>query len=1033
MARRLNRQRSVLIAALAAFVLLAAPGPIAAQTGCRITIEALGQYKLSIKTGGPVPVVEFVKGEGPRFNPLQRSGNPAECREELTGTIEVLASLQSEIVLFHVANELKGAALVQSPAPRSESPRNLPLEDQAFYNLRELAGAIRSDALGTGISTAIADVVKKLVKKFANPGDLLTDKGAKFVVDLAVQLMIEEFVEGRDPQLLIDALLARLVDHLKGHVETLAGNVGGLPLRQQLKPYLDQLAKEVKALITEEMPAEITVRAETSSSQCTWALVIAYTPQNGRYRALYSQECGPKADAISKVEIKVEKTYKPGEGGKVTARALNHLGVAFPLASATITGLAAVQPDGTGEPDAAIVGGTATFGFTVASPRKDQPYSIRVTLVTDKSVGALTGTASAVVLVDNVLPKIQSISVKEAGADPGELLELSGVRVLIVDQNADRQNHAEIPVSNVKVEHPNGLVTTPTLPPSIREVSFDGGSGHYVFELNWAGRIKRPHKHKKFTTPVMVADEAGNAPPSDLTLEVKDATPSVSFVRVEPQFVHSDDKRLIDITAKVEDRNGADDIVEYVIDATAAGGRRYSISDGLKEIGRGDEHIEFKIGSPFPHTEEAKRHPIPTQVRDEKNTADLESFLHVGNLAPISTGTGFVWDSSLAIEGPRDVCPNQPIRVGMIAHDPEGDLLVVTVTIVETGQRVELKQGSPRVYTREINAPGMPGTYTLLYEAREVPPRTKAVTPVRHILSVRVCEEPKKSVLYQLDGAGPVDEAVQKATVLRAKLSAIFGGTQVRQNVSPGSILRRILGGLFTPPASMSAYRGPSLAPGRRVLRPGDVLGALPRGGGASSQVSLRLVATGTSSGDFFRLQGLDDLGLREGDSISIPDGLVLQPLKGKVQQAVRTAIEKQLPVPGLALEAYCLDFVKLPPLPGQLYRVAEEKLQQQFAPVTRVLQAARRLTEKGALHPDSNPAGYAQSIKQWSLWARLEKWDTAAFEKEFVSYMKKNLTEANQPWSKAIEAQVRALVPNRWRDINAVWAAADSQDPIEP
>jgi hypothetical protein len=65
--------------------------------------------------------------------------------------------------------------------------------------------------------------------------------------------------------------------------------------------------------------------------------------------------------------------------------------------------------------------------------------------------------------------------------------------------------------------------------------------------------------------------------------------------------------------------------------------------------------------------------------------------------------------------------------------------------------------------------------------------------------------------------------------------------------------------------------------------------------------------------------------------------------------------------------------------------------------------------------------------MKQWSVWARLEKWDLASFERHFVEHTRKNAESKKVSWTKEIEAKVRKLVPNRWRDLTAVWAEADA------
>ena len=63
-----------------------------------------------------------------------------------------------------------------------------------------------------------------------------------------------------------------------------------------------------------------------------------------------------------------------------------------------------------------------------------------------------------------------------------------------------------------------------------------------------------------------------------------------------------------------------------------------------------------------------------------------------------------------------------------------------------------------------------------------------------------------------------------------------------------------------------------------------------------------------------------------------------------------------------------------------------------------RVLEAARRLERQGALTPDSDPAEYVHSIRQWALWSFERKWNEKSFAKEFVQHAKKNIQAAHEP-----------------------------------
>jgi hypothetical protein len=208
------------------------------------------------------------------------------------------------------------------------------------------------------------------------------------------------------------------------------------------------------------------------------------------------------------------------------------------------------------------------------------------------------------------------------------------------------------------------------------------------------------------------------------------------------------------------------------------------------------------------------------------------------------------------------------------------------------------------------------------------------------------------------------------------------------------------------------------------VARVGDIvsLHAGTNAGGAGELV-VSLVATGGSTGLVLRIQALNNTGIAL--SLGAPDGLVLQPLKQIAQTAVQKLADK-LPTQGL--NAYCLDFAKLPPAAGTLYRVADQTLQRRYAPLRNILQAGRELAAQGQLHPDSDPTAYLDAAKQWAVWSRIEKWNAPDFERHFVERTRLNILATRQPWTKELETRVRQLVPNRWHDIQLLLEAADRQ-----
>jgi hypothetical protein len=179
-------------------------------------------------------------------------------------------------------------------------------------------------------------------------------------------------------------------------------------------------------------------------------------------------------------------------------------------------------------------------------------------------------------------------------------------------------------------------------------------------------------------------------------------------------------------------------------------------------------------------------------------------------------------------------------------------------------------------------------------------------------------------------------------------------------------------------------------------------------------------VATGSSTGAVFEVRARN----RTGGALTVrfDDALAFE------------AVRAPAPGAGMAtrgtLRGFCADFAKPPPARGTVYRLAGPEAQQRLSPLRPVLQAGRRMAAEGRLHPDSDPGSYADSIRQWALWSRIEGFDERRYADAFVEHTRKNVEGAGQRWSRELEAGIRAAVPNRWRDITAVLAAAREPAP---
>ena len=153
----------------------------------------------------------------------------------------------------------------------------------------------------------------------------------------------------------------------------------------------------------------------------------------------------------------------------------------------------------------------------------------------------------------------------------------------------------------------------------------------------------------------------------------------------------------------------------------------------------------------------------------------------------------------------------------------------------------------------------------------------------------------------------------------------------------------------------------------------------------------------------------------------------VIEPIRQQAQQRVQqafTRLANAAPV-NIDLAAYCVEFLKLPPSANQIFRLAPEGLQKKYEAMSKILRSAYRVQTAGLLRPDSNPAAYADSIKQWAVWAVEQKLNEKSFTEAFLGHTKKNVEAAGQQWSRPAEDMVRKVSPNRWRDIVRVLQGA--------
>jgi hypothetical protein len=178
------------------------------------------------------------------------------------------------------------------------------------------------------------------------------------------------------------------------------------------------------------------------------------------------------------------------------------------------------------------------------------------------------------------------------------------------------------------------------------------------------------------------------------------------------------------------------------------------------------------------------------------------------------------------------------------------------------------------------------------------------------------------------------------------------------------------------------------------------------------------IVANGNASGRAAELQVYDPTGRIKDPTL--PSGTILEPVKLGSAQPVEL-LQPRSKIMRRRIVAYCVDYAKLPPAPGMLYRVAAPETQAQYRDVASALEASHELEAANAYTPDSDPETYKRDIAQYSLWAIIQHWTQQQFAEAFLQKIKANAAVAHVRWTQEMEKSLLALVPGRWHDIMLV------------
>ena len=192
---------------------------------------------------------------------------------------------------------------------------------------------------------------------------------------------------------------------------------------------------------------------------------------------------------------------------------------------------------------------------------------------------------------------------------------------------------------------------------------------------------------------------------------------------------------------------------------------------------------------------------------------------------------------------------------------------------------------------------------------------------------------------------------------------------------------------------------------------------------GELPQVAYWLIANGNSSGKAFELQVQDPSG--QFKRVVLPDGVVLEPAAIKDPEAKAAGQAGKLLTQEIT--AFCLEFAKLPPEAGMLYKIANPEKQRQYRAAHYALEAGYEMGANGEFNPDMDAKAYIDFTRQNAAWAIQGNWDEQQFTQHWIERTQKNAQAMHIAWSKQMEDALRAAAPNRWRDIDKVVKKARS------
>jgi hypothetical protein len=194
----------------------------------------------------------------------------------------------------------------------------------------------------------------------------------------------------------------------------------------------------------------------------------------------------------------------------------------------------------------------------------------------------------------------------------------------------------------------------------------------------------------------------------------------------------------------------------------------------------------------------------------------------------------------------------------------------------------------------------------------------------------------------------------------------------------------------------------------------------------SSPQIKIVLTSLGRSSGDAFQMtivnEGRDPVTLRS-------DAFVLEPVGNVTTEAIERELALGAGRSTTTIKAYCLEFLKQPPVQGMIFRLAPVDVQRRFAGVGPIFKASHALREAGRLRPGAgdprDAESYVDDVRQWAIWTREQGFDERSYTRAFVEHARKNVEGAGTRWTRELEQAFGRLAPGQWQAVQLVLSEA--------